>query len=513
MHYRSLNVLIMTTDTKHIEVDLIRKAITAILQQDITTSVVDLSLKNKISNELQALFERVRNDLVVFSKSASFKLEQTRLQYVAISYRMLMIQTLAEFTNENENVNRISPDQMVFLQNLAILGGKLQSFNQLIATSSNSAKIYDRLREASVLSELTGKEAIEFLRSSTNDKSDLSKRTDIKEISQTSRKLEDLSGIDDIIQNLKQILMNMEIGLVSSFLFIIFYGVPGTGKTAISEGIAGEFSKGEYYKFDQSFFAAPYIGVAESRIRNIFETIRTNTDKNYTIIIDEGDNVLGSSREQSHLNSIKILLQTEISSTQSFGRNLILICITNYLNRIDQTFLRRSTNIIEVPPPGNEDCLKFLESQLTTNLFVWNDTYKRELIKYFRSDYIYTNSDMTRLAKNIQDNFIYLYTPDDIVKVFIIQEIACILFWSVNYNWTYPVDKSNSLKPHYKPVVFIGIYNEVMRQTHEYLSDKNLDIFNYSKYFAPCPMAMQTALSKASTLTREGAAQFTQVPL
>ena len=476
------------------EEHLIRSALAQLLQQDISTSCLDPSLTHTISDLLNTEYNIIQDMLVGFSKSTDFRQEKTNLQVVGMKYRVLMSRTLAEFTTKNVSINRVSPDQMTFIQNLIVMGGKLQSYTQLMTTAENHAKIYDRIREAAILNELDGQEALEYLRRAKDSGQNNPSRSDIKEIVTTNKTFDSLVGIDPIVYSLRQVLVNLEIGLVDSFLFFILYGIPGTGKTALSESIATQFSKGEYYKFDQSFFSSTYLGVTESRIRNIFDTIRTNPSKRYTIVIDEADNILGQSVSQSHLNSVKILLQTEIGSYNSFGTNLIIVAITNYRNLIDQTFLRRATNMIKVPAPSIDECLRFLESQLTLPESPFKDNYKKQLL--FSTEYIYTNSDMGRLAKNVRDTFLGNYGYLDAIQILLYEEKKIIYMYSKNDENSYP----SQLPLNDNPVSISNNYYDAIRELANVLSGLNTNIQSYRKYFAPDIRAMKEALINSSSL-------------
>lgn len=475
---------------------LLRSALSQLLKQDIATSVMDSSLNYTISGRLTAQYNELRETLASFSVSTNFSMGQNHLQMCGLKYRYLLASTLDEFIQTNADINVVSPDQMTFIQNLVLLGGKLQSFTQLLVTATKNANIFNKLREAAVLTELTGSDAIEFLRQTRETQSGNPTRSDIKELVTTNRLFADLVGIDTIINNIQVMIQNIEMRLVDSFVFYIFYGIPGTGKTAIAESIATRFSGGEFYKFDQSFFASTYLGVTESRIRNILETVRSNPNKNYTIIIDEADNIFGSSTLAAHLTSVKILLQTEISSHGSFGPNLIIIAITNYLDRIDQTFRRRATDVIEIEPPSNMDCLNFLESRLTFPNYTWPLDYKNNLLSGFKNEYIYTNSDMGRLAKNINDTFLSMIRVETNMMILLYEIEKIIIFTTINEALIDMQLSNNYIK-------FIGSYYNVRQQLADRLSSTNTNLLNYRKFFAPNIDVMKEAISQSSTLTKE----------
>lgn len=502
MNYRPPQPPLAIMDTDE---SAVRTALTKLLQQDLCTSVLDTSLPYTISDDLQTIYNDLYKVLTEFSTSTDFKHERMTLQRVGMQYRILIMRTLNEIARTNVDINRLSSNQMNFVQNITILGGKLQSYNQLMETAANHAKIYEKLREAAILNELTGEDALNFLRRNRdNTQNESSARTDIKEIVTTNRTFDSLVGIDKIITGLRQTIINIEIGLVDSFLFFIFYGIPGTGKTALAEAVATQFSNGEYFKFDQSFFASKFLGVTEARIRNIFETVRTNPTKRYTIIIDEADNVLGTDIVQPHLNTIKILLQTEITSSESFGTNLIIIGLTNYLNNIDQTFKRRATSIIEVEPPTSSECLSFLQQQLTINAEItWNTEYIRQLVDAFDPFKIYTNSDMSRLAKNVRDNFlssfnveknyiqIYLNIPEKIILIFNDSDVSRP---QTKFNLNNNIITNNE-----------NTYADAMKILLARLNSENVSLKSFRKYFAPRIDIMKTALTNSSLLTRKKA--------
>lgn len=501
----------MTQNTNN-DISVIRSALSQLLRQDICTSIVDNTLTHKISKSLADEYNSVHETLSKFSTSSDFKQEKTNLQMVAMQYRMLMLKTMEEFTRTNDDINKISNDQMIFIHNLTVLGGKLQSYTQLMVTASNHAQIYQRIREAAILNEIDGQDALEYLRRSKNsNNADNPTRTDIKEIVTTNSSFDKLYGLDGIIKSMRQMIQNIKYGLIETFSFLIFYGIPGTGKTVMAESIATDFSNGEFYKFDQSFFASSYLGVTESRIRNIFETIRSNPKKNYVIIIDEADNILSPNTNQNHLNSVKILLQTEITAYDSFDSNLIIIAITNYLDRIDQTFLRRSTNSFLIPAPSKEQCLNFLETLLTVpNLLKLNEYYKNGLANSFNDSYQYTNSDMGRLAKKVQDTFLYDPKKEDNILITLIPSQRLIIMNSKSTSdISYPVTENNKPIPDINnAITFTGKYTETMPKLGDYLTKNNINIRNYYKYMVPNLDVLKSNIFNASTLTKTAAKTY-----
>lgn len=502
-----------TTHSAMDEESLIRKALAQFLQQDVYTSQLDRTLDYKVSPTLRQELNEMKEVLANFSKDNDFKQELTNIQLLATRYRLFITKTLNEFLHTNEDINRLSSEQLMFMHEITILGGKLQSYNQLIATAANHQNIYLKLREAAILNEIDNRDALEYLRKSKDGNSTNSTmRSDINELGKTNKTFDSLVGVEDITMQLRSVLKNISIGLVETFQFIFFYGIPGTGKTALAECIATEFSNGEYYKFDQSFMASAYVGATEARIRTIFDKIRSTPSKNFTIIIDEADNVLAEVPTRQYLNSIKILLQTEISSYNSFGTNLIIVCITNYISRIDQTFKRRATSILPVNPPSSEHRILFLESQLTPQKLAINGNivkieftanYRQALLNSFDSNFVYTNSDMGRLAKNVQDNFLVKHAQElgnnnysIIIRIF--QNEQLIMFYS-------STDTTSVPETRLVPSFTIGPlkYVDAMNSLYNYLSLNRIKLSSFHKYFAPDAGIISRAIKHSSTLTKE----------
>lgn len=497
--------------------ELVRRALGQFLQTDLYTSQLDRTLDYRISPDLRNELDELKRLLAQFTQDSDYSQEVTSLQLIANRYRIFISRILNEFLSTNDDINRLSSEQLIFMHEVTILGGKLQSYNQLLATAANHQDIYLRLREAAILNEIDNKDALEYLRRNRDGKDNFTAHSKVSETATTTKTFDNLVGVDPIVTQLRSIIRNIRIGLVDSFQFIIFYGIPGTGKTALSESLASEFSDGEYFKFDQAFMASPYIGGTETRIRSIFERIRANPNKNFTIVIDEADNVLAQTPSREYLNSIKILLQTEISSYDSFGTNLLVVCITNYLSRIDQTFKRRATSIVLVPEPSAENRVAFLESQLTPQKLKidgrdvnirFSPAYRQKLFN-FNANMIYTNSDMGRLAKNVQDNFLVNFVPPSaeyLVYIHLLVDAQLILFYSATDDSSRPQNININTQPTIGPANYL----DAMNTLYAILESQKIKLSQFKKYFAPDINILANAVARSSTLSLEAAQIYLQ---
>lgn len=490
------------------EKEKIREALDKILKPEISLSHVDRNLKHDVSPEIIEEFNKLQNTLNLFSSQNSLEGEEMGIQTTAAQFRNLILLLLADILDKNEDSSVLSPKQFSFQKQLQVLGAKLQSYNLLLVTAKDHASFYNRLREASIFSEIYGDEALKLLRNSNNvTKLNNIERSDIDEKAKTTRTYADLNGVDDVIKTVSDMVESMKTGFSENFEFFIFYGIPGTGKTALAECIASDFSDGVFYKFDQAFFSSPYYGVTESRLRNIFKEIQENPKKRYTILIDEADFILGVERQNSseYIGKIKMLMQTEITGTKTFSNNCIIIAITNYINRIDQTIYRRASKKIEVLPPSPETCLKFLEQEVMQAGFVFSDEYKRKL--RLHPKLIYTNSDMSVLAKNIKSTFLEEYTEKDDrnLILFTFKDQDLLYFSSESDATTHPVTLNNGFA---QENTYPGTFTQLKRAAYEFITNSNKDVKSVKKCYAPSIKAMNTAFRYLSRLSVENASIY-----
>ncbi len=135
---------------------------------------------------------------------------------------------------------------------------------------------------------------------------------------------------------------------------ILFYGVPGTGKSSFARCLA------RAYKKDLYTVKIPEEDSHEFRLRNIYATINIAEKKKAIVLIDEADEVLNS------CNSFFYKSKTN----KSFINNLLeshqkkLIWITNRAGEIDSSTMRRFTFSVEFKMFGIKDRLKVIRNEL-----------------------------------------------------------------------------------------------------------------------------------------------------
>jgi len=137
-------------------------------------------------------------------------------------------------------------------------------------------------------------------------------------------------------------------------LRILFYGMPGTGKTELARHIAERVG----CKLDirrASDILSPYVGVAEKNIAAMFNEAEDSGD---ILLIDEADAFLYD-RSRAH-RSWEITQVDEFLTRMEEFRG-VLICTTNLLGSLDRAVIRRFQLKVEFQPlhrSGTEELLR-----------------------------------------------------------------------------------------------------------------------------------------------------------
>lgn len=165
----------------------------------------------------------------------------------------------------------------------------------------------------------------------------------------------------DVIDQLKrpELYKHFDIEPIKSLLM---YGASGTGKTFIANAFANEIDA-NFIKISMGDIASKYQGQTGNNIKRIFDEAR-KSDKFTVLFWDEVDAVAnrrGMDENSKEKNSTMNVLLTEMSSDDN--DNIFMIFATNYIELIDDAFLRsgRCDIKIKVPLPDVETRLQILE--------------------------------------------------------------------------------------------------------------------------------------------------------
>lgn len=133
---------------------------------------------------------------------------------------------------------------------------------------------------------------------------------------------------------------------------MLFYGLPGTGKTLAAQGIAGELGS-DLKVFNTGDLQSSEPGGLERKIRKIFLESRNffkRTDKHQVILLDECDSLL------YNRSKVGVILGAQINALlQEIEKHTgVIILTTNRLGTLDPALERRITAKIEFPFPDEK---------------------------------------------------------------------------------------------------------------------------------------------------------------
>lgn len=227
----------------------------------------------------------------------------------------------------------------------------------------NTVKLDDSLNVVSVVSE----EPIRSIDLNTLD------RTSIKQFKKPFKEkldFNDFGGYPSIVEQAKELIL-LSINKFSELKEIgarvdrgvLFYGLPGTGKTMLAQIIASQ-SGANFYHISGPEIMSKWYGQSEELIRLIFEDAASGSGKSI-IFFDEIDSIAAKRTDNGHESSKRIVAQLLTCMDGLKGEsNTFVIATTNRKQDIDDALLRpgRFDKKIEFPMPNIEDRLQILKA-------------------------------------------------------------------------------------------------------------------------------------------------------
>lgn len=168
-------------------------------------------------------------------------------------------------------------------------------------------------------------------------------------------------------RNYKKVVEKLTKHGMSAGFNIMFYGSPGTGKTAMAYQI-GYLTKRDIFQVDISKIKDKYVGESEKRIKGIFEEYKresTSYKEKPILLFNEADSLIGTrvevsdSIDQMH-NSMQNILLEELEKFDG-----ILIATTNLTVNLDDAFSRRFLYKLNFPRPNSSTRARIWKSKLS----------------------------------------------------------------------------------------------------------------------------------------------------
>lgn len=157
------------------------------------------------------------------------------------------------------------------------------------------------------------------------------------------------------------------------FRHVLFYGLPGTGKTMFARAMAQHCGL-DYAMMSGADFSQFKKGEGIVELHKLFDWAK-NSKKGLLVFIDEADSFLRDRRVLS--NEEKNLLNAFLSRTGANDEKVIFVFATNYENELDPAVLSRIHKKIEFALPEQDERIKILNLYLEK--YIAND--EREIVK------------------------------------------------------------------------------------------------------------------------------------
>jgi len=154
---------------------------------------------------------------------------------------------------------------------------------------------------------------------------------------------------DQVIDPLKrpELYEEYNLGVVNG---VLLHGPPGTGKTYITEALAGELEY-NYIEAQASDITSSLVGEAAENMREMFAVAQANQP--CLLFLDEVEAIAAerSGGSQKTMSESQMITQFLTEMSEIKGEDVIVVSATNLPDDIDGAAWRRFDERIEVPPP------------------------------------------------------------------------------------------------------------------------------------------------------------------
>ncbi|MEH1786299.1 MAG: ATP-binding protein [Nostoc sp.] len=174
-----------------------------------------------------------------------------------------------------------------------------------------------------------------------------------------------VQGLNEEKEKLTRLLKLESKGHKSSIGGILFYGLPGCGKTLLANAFANESGR-YFFKFSPADIVSVWIGQSQKNIRDIFAQAKKKSPS--LLFIDELDSIgFNRNEDNAHTDQKATINQLLIELNNLQNSDVIVIAATNYLSGIDSA-LKRSGRLdwkIPVFPPAQAERIDLFKHYLS----------------------------------------------------------------------------------------------------------------------------------------------------
>lgn len=160
---------------------------------------------------------------------------------------------------------------------------------------------------------------------------------------------------------------------------VLFYGHPGTGKTMLVKGLAGEVDV-PLYLVKATSLIGEHVGDAASKIHDLYEKASKNSPS--IIFIDEIDAIALHRSFQSLRGDVSEIVNALLTEMDGINENdsVITICATNNASSLDNAVRSRFEEEIEFKLPSDDERYEIFEKNIST-LPLKHDLNLKKLVK------------------------------------------------------------------------------------------------------------------------------------
>ncbi|AFZ25113.1 AAA+ family ATPase [Cylindrospermum stagnale PCC 7417] len=198
-----------------------------------------------------------------------------------------------------------------------------------------------------------------------------------------------VKGLNEEKEKLSKLLKLQSQGHKGSIGGILFYGLPGCGKTLMANAFANESGR-YFFKFSPADIISMWIGQSQKNLRDIFAQAKKKAPS--VLFIDELDSIgFNRNDDNAHTDQKATINQLLIELNNIKDSDVIVIAATNYLSGIDSA-LKRSGRLdwkIPIFPPDaseRQELFKHYLSQIDINQLVNFEILAEQSSRFTSSD-------------------------------------------------------------------------------------------------------------------------------
>jgi SpoVK/Ycf46/Vps4 family AAA+-type ATPase len=138
---------------------------------------------------------------------------------------------------------------------------------------------------------------------------------------------------------------------------VLLAGAPGNGKTSLAEALAHCLMVPLIVARYDGLIAS-YLGETASRLRRLFEYVRT---RSCVLFFDEFDTIGKERGDEHETGEIKRVVSSLLLQVDDLPAHVVVVTATNHPELLDRAVWRRFQIRLELPPPTREQTQEFFE--------------------------------------------------------------------------------------------------------------------------------------------------------